>query len=245
MATPFNRDQMQARAAELAAGGIYLGTSSWKYEGWLGQLYSADRYQYRDKLAKTRFERDCLREYAEVFKTVCVDAAYYTFPSRQYLERLTLHTPDDFLFAFKVTDTITIKKFPKLDRFGDQAGKANHAVPQRRPVREGVPSTLRDDSPAGGLADVRVFPLLAQRLRARPRLPRRPGPVPGPTARRLALRRRTAEPELAWTGVLRLPCPPRRRARVQLVGSDAVGRASKWPCRVVVPIRRWWPPASC
>jgi uncharacterized protein YecE (DUF72 family) len=34
-------------------------------------------------------------------------------------------TPDDFLFGLKVTDAITIKKFPKLDRFGDQAGKPN------------------------------------------------------------------------------------------------------------------------
>jgi uncharacterized protein YecE (DUF72 family) len=33
--------------------------------------------------------------------------------------------PDDFQFAFKVTDTITIKSFPNLDRFGDQAGKPN------------------------------------------------------------------------------------------------------------------------
>jgi hypothetical protein len=30
---------------------------------------------YRGKVAKTRFERECLSEYAEVFKTVCVDAA--------------------------------------------------------------------------------------------------------------------------------------------------------------------------
>ena len=34
-------------------------------------------------------------------------------------------TPDDFLFGLKVTDAITIKKFPKLDRFGQQAGKPN------------------------------------------------------------------------------------------------------------------------
>jgi hypothetical protein len=48
----------------------------------MGQLYSSERYEFRGKLAKTRFERDCLREYGQVFKTVCVDAAYYTFPSQ-------------------------------------------------------------------------------------------------------------------------------------------------------------------
>jgi uncharacterized protein YecE (DUF72 family) len=36
-----------------------------------------------------------------------------------------MQTPDDFLFGLKVTDAITIKKYPKLDRFGEQAGKPN------------------------------------------------------------------------------------------------------------------------
>jgi uncharacterized protein YecE (DUF72 family) len=39
-----------------------------------------------DRQNLSKFKRDCLAEYAEVFKTVCVDAAYYTFPSQQYLE---------------------------------------------------------------------------------------------------------------------------------------------------------------
>lgn len=102
-----------------------MGTSSWKYQGWFGMLYERDRYIYKGKFAESRFNRECLREYAEVFKTVCVDAAYYNFPSQQYLEGMVNQTPDDFLFALKVTDAITIKKFPKLKRFGDQAGKAN------------------------------------------------------------------------------------------------------------------------
>ena len=64
-----------ARAASLAAQGVYVGTSSWKYSGWCGMLYDRARYEYRGKFAETRFKRDCLREYAEVFQTVCVDAA--------------------------------------------------------------------------------------------------------------------------------------------------------------------------
>src|SRR6266481_1734695 len=88
-------------------------------------LYHPVRYEYRGKFALTRFNRGCLGEYAEVFKTVCVDAAYYTFPSQQYLEGMVNQTPDDFLFGLKVTDAITIKKFPKLDCFGDLAGKPN------------------------------------------------------------------------------------------------------------------------
>jgi uncharacterized protein YecE (DUF72 family) len=121
----FDRERMQERAGSLAGQGVYLGTSSWKYAGWIGQLYTGNRYEYRGKFAQTRFERDCLREYAEVFKTVCVDAAYYSFPGQQYLERLAEQVPEDFRFGFKVTDTITIRNYPQLNRFGDLAGKPN------------------------------------------------------------------------------------------------------------------------
>ena len=122
---PFEREQIKKKVAALAAEGVFIGTSSWKYEGWLGQLYTPGRYEYRGKVAKTRFERDCLSEYAEVFKTVSVDAAYYTFPRPEYLQRLAEAVPDDFRFGFKVTDTVTIKKFPNLARFGAKAGQPN------------------------------------------------------------------------------------------------------------------------
>jgi uncharacterized protein YecE (DUF72 family) len=121
----FDRDKMKVKAAALAAKGVYIGTSSWKYEGWFGQLYTPSRYEYRGKVAKTRFERDCLGEYAEVFKTVSVDAAYYDFPRREYLQKLADAVPDDFRFGFKVTDTVTIKKYPNLARFGAKAGQPN------------------------------------------------------------------------------------------------------------------------
>ena len=122
---PFEREQVKLKATELAAQGVFIGTSSWKYEGWLNQLYTPARYVYRGKVATTRFERSCLAEYAEVFKTVCVDAAYYTFPSEKYLDGLMAQVPSDFRFGFKVTDEITVRKFPNLPRFGLCAGKAN------------------------------------------------------------------------------------------------------------------------
>ncbi len=116
---------MKQLAAALAARGVFIGASSWKYEGWLGQLYSPDRYLYRGKVAVSRFERDCLAEYAEVFKTVCVDAAYYDFPRPDYLKKLAGQAPSDFQFGFKVTDAITVKNFPNLPRFGMKAGQPN------------------------------------------------------------------------------------------------------------------------
>jgi uncharacterized protein YecE (DUF72 family) len=122
---PFDRQTIRAKAAELASRGVFIGTSSWKYAGWRGLLYEEDRYVWRGKFATSRFEKNCLAEYAEVFKTVCVDAAYYAFPTVAYLERLAVQVPADFQFAFKVTDDITVKKFPNLPRFGRRAGEPN------------------------------------------------------------------------------------------------------------------------
>jgi uncharacterized protein YecE (DUF72 family) len=121
----FNREELKQRGADMAGQGVFVGTSSWKYTGWCGSLYDCDRYEYRGRFAQSRFNRNCLAEYAEVFKTVCVDAAYYTFPTEKYLEGLAEQVPGDFRFGFKVTDAITIKNFPNLDRFGEFAGKPN------------------------------------------------------------------------------------------------------------------------
>ncbi len=54
-----------------------------------------------------------------------MDAAYYTFPSEKYLDGLVAQVPSDFQFGFKVTDEITVRKFPNLPRFGVRAGKPN------------------------------------------------------------------------------------------------------------------------
>jgi uncharacterized protein YecE (DUF72 family) len=121
----FDKFILRERLAALAARGVFIGTSSWKYPGWLGTVYDDSRYQYRGKFAKSRFDQSCLGEYAETFKTVCVDAAYYAFPSKENLQGLAAQVPADFRFGFKVTDIITIKRFPNLPRFGDHAGKVN------------------------------------------------------------------------------------------------------------------------
>jgi uncharacterized protein YecE (DUF72 family) len=122
---PFDREDMKEQLENLAIQGVYVGTSSWKYPGWFGTLYDRARYIYRGRFADSRFKRNCLSEYAEIFKTVCVDAAYYNFPSQQYLQGMAEQVPEDFLFGFKVTDAITVKNFPNLDRFGQMAGKPN------------------------------------------------------------------------------------------------------------------------
>jgi len=121
----FDRATLHDDLAALVAEGVYLGTSSWKYDGWLGTLYDEARYVWRGRFAQSRFERDCLTEYAEMFKTVSVDATYYSLPSRKFLDGLASQVPDDFRFGFKVTDAITVKRTPNLPRFREQAGKVN------------------------------------------------------------------------------------------------------------------------
>jgi uncharacterized protein YecE (DUF72 family) len=123
--TPFDRQFVREQLRRLTLSGIFIGTSSWKYPGWIGQVYDRNRYLWQGRFAERRFQRECLGEYAEVFPTVCVDAAYYTFPTRAMLEGLAAQVPGQFRFAFKVTDTITVKRFPNLDRFGPRAGQPN------------------------------------------------------------------------------------------------------------------------
>lgn len=113
------------RLRDLATRGVWLGTSSWKYPGWLGQIYDEQHYLTRGKFSEAAFERSCLAEYASIFSTVCVDAGFYRFPVAAWIASLDALTPLDFRFAFKVTDEITTRRFPNLPRHGPKAGQMN------------------------------------------------------------------------------------------------------------------------
>ena len=104
---------------------VFLGTSSWRYPGWCGLLYDEERYLWGTHFSKKRFSEHCLEEYAEVFRSVCVDSTYYALPRESFLEGIASQVPDEFRFSFKVPDDITIKTFPQVDSFGERAGKAN------------------------------------------------------------------------------------------------------------------------
>src|SRR5882672_10383588 len=121
----FDRDKLAVKLRQLAAQGVFLGTSSWKYPGWLGKVYDEDRYVWRGRFSKTRFEQNCLMEFAQIFPAVSVDATYYKFYERAALEEMAAQAPEYFQFAFKVCSDITFKQFPQLPRFGSRAGTAN------------------------------------------------------------------------------------------------------------------------
>lgn len=119
------RSQLRDLTAQLAKRGIYIGTSSWKYPGWQGLIYSPERYLTRGRFSESKFNRECLAEFAETFSTVSVDGAYYQFPAEKYLAGLAAQVPREFKFSLKVTDEITIRQFPQIARMGKRAGQAN------------------------------------------------------------------------------------------------------------------------
>ena len=119
--------RLAPRLRALAEKGIHLGTSSWKYEGWLGSVYDAERYKTRGKFSRKKFEEACLAEYAETFPTVCGDFAFYQFPSEAYWERLFGQTPEGFTFGFKVPEDITVATWPSHARYGTRAGQENES----------------------------------------------------------------------------------------------------------------------
>ena len=65
-------DTLADKVKEAAKTNVFIGTSSWKYSGWCGQIYDEQKYLTRGKFSEAKFERECLSEYAETFSTVCV-----------------------------------------------------------------------------------------------------------------------------------------------------------------------------
>ena len=133
---PQFRSALAARLQALAHEGVYFGTSSWKYPGWLGSIYTRERYFTRGQFSQKKFEAECLREYAETFSTVCGDFAFYQFPSDDFWQRLFGRVPEHFRFAFKVPEQITCKVFPNHARYGPQAGCENEAFLDAMMFRE-------------------------------------------------------------------------------------------------------------
>jgi uncharacterized protein YecE (DUF72 family) len=173
----FDRARLAAALKRLAAEGVYIGASSWKYQGWMGQIYTRERYLTRGRFSQRNFESSCLAEYAETFPIVCGDFSFYQFPSPQYWQRLFHSAPPDLLYTFKVPEDLTAKVFPAHARYGARAGTENPSFlnaalfedallaalePYRRQVAAlifefGTFSKRSYPSPAGFLADLDRF----------------------------------------------------------------------------------------
>ena len=75
---------------------LYIGTSGWQYKHWR-------RIFYPEKLP----QRDWLPYYAERFRTVEVNNTFYNLPEKTVFEQWQKRTPDDFIFALKMSRYLT------------------------------------------------------------------------------------------------------------------------------------------
>lgn len=121
----FDRARLARRLKAMAAEGVWMGTSSWKYEGWLGQIYTKDRYLTRGRFSRKKFEQECLAEYAEVFPAVGGDFSFYQFPTPDYWKRLFDSAPPGLRWGLKAPEELTAKIFPRHPRYGARAGEHN------------------------------------------------------------------------------------------------------------------------
>jgi len=122
---PPQASRLAAPLRALAERGLHFGTSSWKYEGWLGSIYREERYHTRGRFSRAKFEAECLREYAETFTTVGGDFSFYQFPKLEFWAGLMRQTPNGFTFGLKAPEDVTVLKWPPHARYGPRAGLAN------------------------------------------------------------------------------------------------------------------------
>lgn len=119
------KKELRPALEQLRQTGVWIGTSSWKYPGWLGKAYSPSRYQTRGKLSEKKFRETCLAEYGETFSTVCIDSAFYQYPDVEQMAGLAAQVPSVFKFSMKVTDHLTIPVWPHHPRHRHEAGNPN------------------------------------------------------------------------------------------------------------------------
>ena len=105
---------------------IQLGTSTWTYEGWQGDVY-------KKRYPKSRFKRDCLAEYAayeyegeRLFRTVGADHTFYGPPTAGLLAHYASLLPSGFKMCTKVWEETTVPVYPSGLRYAKKAGTNPH-----------------------------------------------------------------------------------------------------------------------
>jgi uncharacterized protein YecE (DUF72 family) len=123
----FDRASLAAKVSALAERNIFVGTSSWRYEGWLGQIYTPERYFTRGRFSKQKFHDECIQEYAETFPVVGGDFSFYSIPEPSFWSKVFAHAPQRLKWSLKVPEDFTAKRFSSQARYGVRAGLANPA----------------------------------------------------------------------------------------------------------------------
>lgn len=81
---------------------LFLGTSGWSYNEWVGPLY-------------TKTDKSKLRAYTKVFRTVEIDSTFYRYPSKGTVMGWTRYSPEGFVYTAKLPGLITHDKKLRLE----------------------------------------------------------------------------------------------------------------------------------
>jgi uncharacterized protein YecE (DUF72 family) len=115
---------------------LYIGTSGWQYRDWRAGLYPAKLPQ-----------RLWLEHFADRFAVVEINNAFYRLPERETFRQWRERTPDDFVFAVKMSRYLThIKRLKEpaepVARF---LGRAEALGGKLGPVLLQLPPNLKAD----------------------------------------------------------------------------------------------------
>lgn len=100
--------------------GVYLGGSTWSFQGWAGLVY--DRSYSQSRLA-----REGLAAYARhpLLRGVGVDRTHYAPVEAMELAAYREAVPKDFRFLVKAHEACTLARFPEHARYGAARGQEN------------------------------------------------------------------------------------------------------------------------
>jgi len=93
------QDEKERADDRFALPGILLGTSSFTAASWEGPFYP-----------RGMKSRDFLSYYATQFPAVEIDSTFYGCPASTTVKNWAARTPEDFIFAVKVPQTISHEK---------------------------------------------------------------------------------------------------------------------------------------
>jgi uncharacterized protein YecE (DUF72 family) len=103
-------------------GTLYLGTSSWAFEGWRGLVFAANA-------PKTKLARHGLAAYADypLFRAVGLDRTYYAPITAEDFAAYASAVPDDFRFLVKAHELCTWSHFRASGRYAQRSGERNES----------------------------------------------------------------------------------------------------------------------
>jgi len=132
----FDREGLAARLRSAASENIYIGGSSWKYEGWLGQVYTRDRYLSRGRFSKRLFETECLREYAETFSHGVRRFRVLSVPHGRFLAQIVPPGAAKLPLRLQSAGTDHLQGVSGACALRAQAGKPNEAFLDARALEQ-------------------------------------------------------------------------------------------------------------